>query len=163
MKYRIVGADGKIYGPVDLDQLRRWLSQGRVDRQTWVYGDGAKDWTALGLMPEFASVSAPPLPVIGAVTTSAAAPTGTNGFATAGLVCSLLSWTCCCLPFNIFGVIFCVIALIQISSQPVPQQGRALAVVGLCLSIASIVFFFVLGTVQILANPGTVSWQSSFQ
>ena len=87
--YRIIGADGKTYGPVTLQQIRQWLAQGRADSRTPVFVDGAHDWTFLGLLPELApefGVAPPPMrPVTGAATAR-----GTNGFATAGLICSLL-------------------------------------------------------------------------
>ena len=103
--YRIIGADGKTYGPVNLQQLRQWLAQGRVESRTPVFVDGAADWSFLGLLPELAGDFAGTPPPIGAVKPVAAAPRGTNSLATAGLVCGLLAWTCCCcVPFNLFGL-----------------------------------------------------------
>jgi membrane glycosyltransferase len=59
--------------------------------------------------------------------------------AKAGFVCGLLSVTlgCCCagLPFNLLGLIFSLIALIQRSENPQRYGGGAMALLGLILSI----------------------------
>jgi len=62
MNYRIVGADGKVYGPVGLDQIRQWLAEGRVESRTPIHVEGAAAWTSLGLLPEFGTphAGAPP-------------------------------------------------------------------------------------------------------
>ena len=36
VEYRIVGADGRTYGPVDAAQLRKWIAQGYANEHTWV-------------------------------------------------------------------------------------------------------------------------------
>jgi hypothetical protein len=160
MNYRIVGADGKTYGPAGLEQIRQWLAQGRVESRTPVHLSGASDWTYLGLLPELAAEFASPPPAIGALN-PAVTSRGTNGFATAGLICSLLAWTCCCcLPFNLLGLIFSIIALVQISSQPQPQEGRLFAIIGLVLSGANLVFGLFLGLLQLALNHAAFTWQS---
>ena len=53
--YKIIGQDGKEYGPVTAGQLRQWISENRVESRTPVFADGAKDWTFVGLLPEFAN------------------------------------------------------------------------------------------------------------
>ena len=32
--YRIIGGDGREYGPISLDQMRQWIAEGRVNAQT---------------------------------------------------------------------------------------------------------------------------------
>ena len=157
MKYRIIGADGRTYGPVELEQIRRWLVEGRADNRTPVYAEGASNWTYLGSLPELAPQFAGPPPTIGAVRPAAR---GTNGFATAGLVCGVLAWTCCCCPpFNLLGLIFSIIALVQINSQSEPQEGRLFAIIGLILSAASLFFGLAYVLLQLVLNPGSVNWQ----
>jgi hypothetical protein len=161
MKYRIVGADGKIYGPVGLEQVRQWLAQGRAEGRTPVYVEGASGWTYLALLPELAAEFSTPPPAIGAIKSGPAAAGGTNGFATAGLVCSLLAWVCCCCPFNLLGLIFSIIALAQISSQPEPrQEGRVFAIIGLVLSGANLLFVFALSLVQMALGSTSINWQT---
>jgi hypothetical protein len=149
MKYRIVGADGKVYGPIGLDQIRQWLAEGRVDGRTPVYLEGASQWSYLGVLPELASGVAP--------------ARGPNGFATAGLVCGLLSWTCCfccpCLPLNLLGLLLSAIALLQIGTQPQPQEGRAFAILGLVLSATNLLLVLAAILFQLAFGNHTVNWQ----
>ena len=62
--------------------------------------------------------------------------------AKSGLFCGILSITvgcCCCgLPFNLLGLIFSLIALVQISENPQVYGGRDLAILGLILSLLSV-------------------------
>ncbi len=60
--FKILGADGKEYGPVSLSQLRQWISEGRAGAQTQVCAEGAIAWTPLQSLPEFAELfQTPPL------------------------------------------------------------------------------------------------------
>ncbi|MFO1487088.1 MAG: DUF4339 domain-containing protein [Verrucomicrobiota bacterium] len=52
--YKIIGADHKEYGPITAEQLRYWISEGRVNAQTQARADGTNDWKPLGQIPEFA-------------------------------------------------------------------------------------------------------------
>ena len=52
--YKIIGTDGRPYGPVNAEQIRRWMTENRVNAQTLVQTEGAPDWKALGSIPEFA-------------------------------------------------------------------------------------------------------------
>lgn len=151
MNYKIIGQDGKEYGPITAEQLRRWIAENRVERQTPIFVDGAKDWTFVGLLPEFAAHFAggtpPPIAPLKPGTSAAGQMAKTNSFATAGLVFGILSVTliCCCggFPFNILGLIFSIIALVQISEHPELHEGRALAITGIILSAASFLFLLV--------------------
>ncbi len=60
--YKIIGADGKEYGPITADQLRQWIAEGRANAQTKILPEGATEWKLLSEFPEFASTmpSAPP-------------------------------------------------------------------------------------------------------
>jgi hypothetical protein len=160
--YRIIGADGKTYGPVGREQIRQWLAQGRADSRTLVFVDGTSEWTFLGLLPELAGDFAGPPPSIGAIRPVAASTRGTNGFATAGLICGIISWfgclCCCCVPFNLLGLVFSLIALVQISSQAEPRAGRTEAIVGLVLSGANLLFSFGFGLLQLALNPASLHW-----
>lgn len=164
MKYRIIGADGKMYGPIGLDQIRQWLAEGRADNRTPVYVEGASDWTYLGLLPELAAQFAPPPPARSAAMPGVTPARGTNGFATAGLICGLLSWACCCccgMPFNVLGLVCSIIALMQISAQPQPQEGRLFAVMGLALSLANLLAGLAAVALQLATGNTTINWQTS--
>jgi hypothetical protein len=134
--FKIIGDDGQTYGPATLDQIRQWIRERRVNRHTRVFVHDPADWTPAGLVPELAPEfpgEAPPI-----ITPPATAEPSCS-LAKAGLVCGLLSVTvgCCCggLPFNLLGLIFSIIALVQTSENPRRYGGGAMALVGLILSI----------------------------
>jgi TM2 domain-containing membrane protein YozV len=58
--YKIIGADGQQYGPVNADQIRRWLAENRVRAETLVQVEGSLDWKPLGSHPEFAELKSLP-------------------------------------------------------------------------------------------------------
>ena len=121
--YKVIGNDGKTYGPVSVEKIREWIVQGRVDSRTAVIADGG-EWTFLGLLPEFARELVGTPPVISPPKISGVPARNTNRFATAGFVCGLVSLTCCCgCPFNVLGLVFSLIALMQINGQVQKQEG----------------------------------------
>jgi hypothetical protein len=74
--YKILGGDGKEYGPVSADTLRGWVNEGRANAQTQVQADGATGWTALGMVPEFADLFSAPVAPVGAPPLSGSVPPG---------------------------------------------------------------------------------------
>jgi hypothetical protein len=151
--YRIIGADGREYGPITAAQLLEWIAEGRANALTRAKVEGTDQWKPLTEYVEFASALGRIPPPMRAPATIYLAPTPrTNSMATAGLVMGILSITCgmCCygLPFNLLGVIFSLIAMAQINQDPQTQQGKGMAIAGLVLSLLSIamaVLFFVFG------------------
>lgn len=147
--YKIIGADGRDYGPVGAGELRQWISEGRANAQSQVQTEGSPEWRPLGTFPEYAAQLAtlrpktpPPMPVM---TLGSAASTKTNGLAIAGFILGLFSmptFCCCCLhiPCATLGLIFSSIALAQISQNPL-QGGKGIAIAGLVLSILGLLFF----------------------
>jgi uncharacterized membrane protein len=53
--YKIIGADGKEYGPITTEQLKQWVAEGRANAQTKVLADGATEWKTLAEIPELAA------------------------------------------------------------------------------------------------------------
>lgn len=158
--YKIIGTDGKEYGPISADQVRLWISENRVERQTPVFADGAKDWNFLGLLPEFAGYFTGATPIAPAVIVPPGQPRKTNAFATAGLVCGILSLICCCgFPFNLFGIVFSLVGLSQINASPQQQEGRGIAIAGLILSVASFLLGFGLILLNLALHPSNLTWQ----
>jgi GYF domain 2/Membrane domain of glycerophosphoryl diester phosphodiesterase len=51
--YKIIGADQKEYGPISTDQIRQWISEGRVNGKTPVCAEGSEEWKPLEMYPEF--------------------------------------------------------------------------------------------------------------
>ena len=62
----IIGGDGNTYGPVPVDQVHRWLAEGRATLDTKAKRVGDADWKRLGEFPEFTNMAPPPMnaPVI---------------------------------------------------------------------------------------------------
>jgi TM2 domain-containing membrane protein YozV len=60
--YKIIGADGQQYGPVNIDQIRRWIAEGRVRPESLVQAEGSPDWKPLTAFPELAAawIATPP-------------------------------------------------------------------------------------------------------
>src|SRR5262245_6163580 len=143
--YRIIGADGKEYGPVSADQLRRWIAEGRADANTRIAAEGSAEWRTLGTVPEFAyllTVAPRPAMPVGA----------TNSLAVTAMVMGILSlvFCLCCygVPFNILGLVFSIVALNQIRNDPERYTGKNLAITGLILSVLSLILciiFFAIG------------------
>jgi TM2 domain-containing membrane protein YozV len=61
--YKIIGTDGRQYGPISVEQIRAWLSQNRVNAHTLAQSEGSTEWKPLISFPELAADFniAPPL------------------------------------------------------------------------------------------------------
>ena len=57
--YHIIGSDGRQYGSATLEQLQRWVAEGRVNGRTLVQPVGAAGWRPLA---EWTEQTPPPLP-----------------------------------------------------------------------------------------------------
>jgi len=92
--YKIIGADGKEYGPITADQLRQWIAEGRANAQTKILAEGTTEWKPLSEFPEFAAApasSAPPS-FAPAVSAPSVAADQVNGPATALIVFAILGF-----------------------------------------------------------------------
>jgi uncharacterized RDD family membrane protein YckC len=58
--FSIIGGDGKEYGPVSVDQVKRWLAEGRANLDTQVRRVGEEPWRRLGDCGEITG-SVPPV------------------------------------------------------------------------------------------------------
>jgi hypothetical protein len=57
--YKILGVDGREYGPVTAEQLRQWIREGRANAQTKAQAEGATEWKPISAFPEFADLAEP--------------------------------------------------------------------------------------------------------
>lgn len=150
--YKIIGADGKEYGPVSLEQLRQWLAEGRVNVETRIRPDGGPDWVKLGELPEFAGPAPQPIYPPG-FQTIAAEPLRMNGFGITGLILGVISlpMSVCCagVPFNVLGIVFSGIALAQIKNRPTEFTGKGIALGGLICSIIGLLLGITILTLSI--------------
>jgi hypothetical protein len=142
--YKIVGADGKEYGPIPAEVLRQWIAEGRANALTKALPEGATEWKTLGEIPEFAlALASAAAPALAPGPISAPQPVSrTNPLALSGLILGILSVTfaCCCFgtPFNVAGIICSIIGLVQIHNDPRREQGKGLAIGGLVLCLLGI-------------------------
>lgn len=156
--YRIIGADGREYGPASADQLRLWINEGRVNAQTYVLTEGAREWKTIGSLPEFSlaghsTASSPPTFAINHPARK------TNSLAMTGMILGIVALTfgmCCCygLPFNILGLIFSLIGYREIRKAPDIYNGQGIALTGIVLCILSLLLaiglFALFGAISIL-------------
>ena len=85
--YRIKGADQKEYGPITAEQLRQWITENRLNRNSLASTDDNPGWRPLGQFPEFADVLGSQAPSIAAADPVASAsqpPQATYAPATVG-------------------------------------------------------------------------------
>lgn len=141
--YKMIGADGRPYGPVPVEQLRQWIAEGRANAQTQTLVEGAAEWKPLGALPEFAGLFAPPVPPT--ISPPSYRPVlKTNSYAMAGMIFGILAFLCCCkFLFGALGIIFSIVGLSQINQRPDLYEGRGLAITGLVLSILSLLLAFI--------------------
>jgi len=161
--YKIIGADGRPYGPVSAEQLRQWVAEGRANAHTQTLAEGAPEWKPLGAQPEFAGHFAPPVPpVIGPLAGGRPAVAGgiqTNSFAMAGMILGILSFVCCFkFLFGALGLIFSLIGLSQIREHPERYEGRSLAIAGLVLSIVGLLMAVVVILFGLAMGPYHMMW-----
>lgn len=95
--YKIIGGDGKEYGPVPVEQLQQWLTEGRVNGATRAQLEGTTEWKTLA---EYGITGSAPVPP-NIPPTVIMRPNVPNY-----LVQSILVTLCCCMPFGIPAIIF---------------------------------------------------------
>lgn len=101
--YKIIGADGREYGPVTTEQLRQWIAEGRVNAKTPVQRPSETSWQPLAQVPELASlVSGSTAPPLARPLSAAPVPHSVPNY----LVPAILVTLCCCLPFGIPALVF---------------------------------------------------------
>jgi len=128
--YRVLGADGKEYGPVNGDLLRQWITEGRANAHTKVKPEGAAEWQTLASVPEFEPAFAaspgapPPLP-------TTPVEVKTSGMAIASLVMGVLGL---CGITAVAGLVLGIVALVKINRSGGRLSGQGLAIAGICVS-----------------------------
>jgi prepilin-type processing-associated H-X9-DG protein len=133
--YTLIGADGKEYGPVGQELIRQWISEGRLNGQSKVREVGADAWKLLRDIPELVALLiqySPPPPPIPPRPQAAAR---TSRLAIASVILAVLG-----VPTlgatAVLGLIFGVIALVQIGRSRGALRGFGAALTGTVLSTA---------------------------
>lgn len=130
--YKIIGADGREYGPVSAEQLREWLKQGRVNAQTQIQPEGAAEWLTLGALPEFAAAPATAMETPPLTSTGTARPK-TSGMAIASLVLGILGLVSCGAT-ALIGLVLGIVAMVKIKNSEGRLSGNGLAIAGTVVS-----------------------------
>jgi len=130
--YKIIGADGKEYGPVSADQLRQWLREGRVNSQTKVQPEGATEWQTLSALPEFAAETSPG-PVVPPSAPSAGVSAKTSALAIVSLALGVLGLFSCGIT-ALVGLVLGIVALVRIKRSEGRLAGDGFAIAGIIVS-----------------------------
>lgn len=146
--FKILGSDGKEYGPIDATVVREWIRERRANGKTRIQPEGAADWVELAALadfaPDLAAASAPPPlpPRLGAAPSTPPPVNGpkTSGMAIASLVLGLVGF---CGVTAIMGMILGLVATIRIGKSNGQLKGKGLAISGMILS--SLMFLVFLG------------------
>jgi prepilin-type processing-associated H-X9-DG protein len=136
--YKIIGADGKEYGPITATQLRQWITQGRACATTKVKLEADSDWQTLDSLPEFAEALSLP-PSLPNLPPRPPAPAKLSRLAITSLVLGVLGIFSCGIT-AIVGLVLGIVSLVQISKSQGRLKGQGLAIGGI---IASALFLFV--------------------
>jgi hypothetical protein len=141
--YKIIGADKKEYGPVTAEQLRQWITEGRVSMQTKVLPEGGTEWKMLGDLPEFAAASPDAVPVMPSI----AAPSPVGAELVKGPAIGLI-------VVAIAGVILQIVSLIMnlagasfLASSQMPKEAWANMFSGTIGVISSMIGILVSGLI----------------
>jgi prepilin-type processing-associated H-X9-DG protein len=154
--YKIIGSDGKEYGPVDAATLRQWLGQGRVNPSTQVKGASEPDWKPLASYPEFNAAlpaAAPP---------PAFLPSGsarTSRLAVTSLVLGVLGIFSCG-GTALVGLILGIMGLNRIKKSQGQLSGSGLAIAGI---VVSAIFLLMLPIYAALLLPALAKAKAKAQ
>jgi len=155
--YKIIGADLKEYGPITTDQLRQWISEGRVNAQTRVQVAGATEWKSMAELPEFVAIlprPAPPLPMnAGGAPVSPSG--GTSQMALWAMITGIFSFLCCQILAPV-SIVLGAVALSQLKHQP-GRSGAGFAIAGIVLGVIALLMV-VTAMVLFVSNPSI--WQN---
>lgn len=131
--YKVLGGDGKEYGPVSAETLRQWVNEGRANSQTQVRPEDATQWQSLASLPEFAATfAAPPVGMASAVGGRPAGPAPTSGMAVTSLVLGISGFFC--LVTAIPGLILGFLAMKKIKASEGRMGGHSMALAGTIVS-----------------------------
>lgn len=131
--YKIIGADGKEYGPISAEQLRQWIAQGRVNNSTKVKGENDSDWQTLGTLPDFSSAMSGPPPLTARPAPTSGGQPKTSALAITSLVLGILGLFSCGFT-ALIGLILGIIGFTKIKKSEGRLSGSGLAIAGIVVS-----------------------------
>ena len=168
--YKILGADQTEYGQIGADVVRKWILQGRVTGQTSAQAEGSTEWKPLSQFAEFAPAlaakgAAPSLqpPVAPGALPPALGAKPQSGLAITSLVLGIMSFVGCSIITGIPAIITGHIALNRTRKSPQQFGGGGLAVSGLALGYASLVFLPIIAILAGLLLPALAKAKAKAQ
>lgn len=154
--YKIIGADGKEYGPITAEQLRQWIAEGRANPQTRVLPEGAANWTTVGQLPEFAATALAPATITPIQPVLHPAAEQVNGPAVGLIVVAILGAVA-----QAASLVFRAVGFSLMAANPMPKRMGPALLVGpigiadslICIAMAAVVL---LGAIKMkkLENHG---------
>jgi len=129
--YKIIGSDGKEYGPTTADEINNWIRQGRLSAQSKIKPEGSAEWKVLAELPEFREALA--VPPAGAAAPSLPMSRKTSGLAVASLVLGVLGLFSLGVT-AIVGLVLGIIALVKINQSKGQLGGLGVAIAGVVVS-----------------------------
>jgi hypothetical protein len=159
--YKLIGADQKEYGPITADQLRQWISEGRVNAQSRVLPEGATEWRTMADLPEFAAIlprPAPPLPRIAPIAPLPSSG-GTSQMAVWALITGIMSIVCCwtglgTIVLGPVSIVLGAVALAQLKQHP-EKRGAGFAIAGIALGVLALLILVTM-VVVFISNPSLI-------
>jgi len=145
--YRVIGKDGREYGPIEREEIRRWIFEHRLIDTSLVKEEGSDVWVPIGKAPEFAeffgggsSASKATIPP----SSSARFSEGKRGtlpiciFGFCLSIASFVFFLFCCFPFSLppagIGFILSLLGLITVVRDP-SHKGKMFAIIGIIISL----------------------------
>ncbi|HJN88736.1 MAG TPA: CD225/dispanin family protein [Verrucomicrobiota bacterium] len=137
MQYKIIGADLREYGPVDITEIREWIGEGRADASTLVCEVDDNQWIKLRGLPD----------VAGDLPKSATVRSGGTlqiNYLVPAILCTLF----CCLPFGIAGILFAVQANSKVQhgdtdgAAAAASKAKLMCILSFVLGLLSLIWFF---------------------
>jgi hypothetical protein len=121
---------GQQYGPVDEEQFRAWIAEGRIKPDHYVWTEGMPNWLPLSQVGQFSLPPAIPL---------------RKHRGAAVLILGLVGLVCCCVPFGLVSIVTGVISLVMgvndlraMDRGQMDAGGRGLTTAGMIFGIISI-------------------------
>ncbi|HOA63151.1 MAG: DUF4339 domain-containing protein [Verrucomicrobia bacterium] len=136
--YKTIGPDGKEHGPYNLQEMRQWISEGRINGQTLVQGPGSSEWRPASTFPEFGLSAAPGSPPSPPPPPSEPRTPPQSGLAITSLVLGILSLACLGLLAGIPAIICGHKARGRARRAPAQYGGAGLALAGLIMGYVSL-------------------------